>query len=70
MKTGGRILFTAAPPGQDGCGHINMHPKEFWEEQFMLLGHQIDKEMTELVKTNWEKIGCPKYISENLIIIK
>lgn len=69
LKIGGRILFTAAPPGQEGCGHINMHPKEFWLQEFSSLGNTLDTEMTEKVKENWRNI-CPNYIVENLIILR
>lgn len=29
-----QIIFSAAPPGQDGAGHINCQPHEFWHECF------------------------------------
>ena len=29
-KPHGRLLFTAAPPGQRGPGHINCQPQAFW----------------------------------------
>jgi SAM-dependent methyltransferase len=28
------VFFTAAPPGQDGIGHINCRPKAYWVEKF------------------------------------
>lgn len=61
------ILFTAAPPGQDGCGHINMHPREWWVDKF---GLNVDEAMTRNVSTEWFNLGCPSYISGNLIIFK
>lgn len=66
----GFILFTAAPPGQDGCGHINMYPKEWWISKFLENGVEVNQEMTEKVKTNWDNlnVGCPRYILDNLII--
>jgi cyclopropane fatty-acyl-phospholipid synthase-like methyltransferase len=66
----GRILFTAAPPGQDGCGHINLMPKEFWINNFVKLGHSVDEEMTNNIKENWSKMNSPNYIIENLIVLK
>lgn len=33
------ILFSAAPEGQTGTGHINLHPQEFWEDKFKLYGY-------------------------------
>lgn len=59
------ILFTAAPPGQLGCGHINLQPKEYWIEKFSL---PVNEPMTNEVAESWRRIGCPEYISDNLII--
>lgn len=28
------ILFSSAPPGQRGTGHINLQPQEFWRKMF------------------------------------
>ena len=61
------ILFTAAPPGQEGCGHINLHPREYWIEKF---GLPVDEEMTKDIADNWALLGCPPYISKNLIVFK
>lgn len=59
------ILFTAAPPGQDGCGHINMHRRDWWIDKFRL---EVNEEMTKDISEAWFKIGCPEYISKNLIV--
>jgi hypothetical protein len=32
------VVFTAAPPGQGGCGHINEQPQSYWEERFRAAG--------------------------------
>jgi SAM-dependent methyltransferase len=67
--TGKYLLFTAAPPGQDGCGHINLQPKEFWFQKFMkYLNYDI--EMTETISAKWRKLGAPAYICDNLIVFK
>jgi len=39
--TSGRILFTAAPPGQQGCGHINCQPAEYWIKLFRNRGFVV-----------------------------
>jgi cyclopropane fatty-acyl-phospholipid synthase-like methyltransferase len=65
----GKILFTAAPPGQDGCGHINLHPKEFWLDKFSQHSKVQNVEITEEVKRNWKNIA-PNYIIENLIVLE
>lgn len=62
------ILFTAAPPGQEGCGHINCQPREYWLELFRKNGVEEDKELTEQLKSDWRKIpGVPDYMVNNLI---
>ena len=37
-QPGGRLLFTAAPPGQHGPGHIFLAPASYWRGQFALRG--------------------------------
>ncbi len=67
------ILFTAAPPGQEGCGHINMHPKEFWIDKFFNQSFGFikpDEELTKEISQAWKEIGCPDYIHSNLIALK
>jgi SAM-dependent methyltransferase len=34
------VVFTAAPPGQGGAGHINEQPKPYWVAAFAEQGHQ------------------------------
>ena len=40
------VLFTAAPPGQRGTGHINCKKKEFWIRAFSTFNfiHDIEKD--------------------------
>jgi len=69
-KETGTILFSAAQPGQNGSGHINCQPKEFWIEKFSLLSFVFDEKVTEYIKDNWSKLNAPKYIINNLIVFK
>ena len=68
----GLILFTAAPPEQDGCGHINCHYKDFWLTKFAQHKCFEDKNLTDEISTNWKSlnVGCPDYIINNLIVLK
>jgi hypothetical protein len=65
--TGNTLLFTAAPPGQDGTGHINLHPREFWVDK---ISKRItyNESITKDISDNWRNIGAPKYICDNLIV--
>lgn len=65
--TGKHLLFTAAPPGQQGTGHINLHPREFWIEQFTK-ELTYDEALTKDISDNWRILGAPDYICNNLIV--
>ena len=47
----GFILFTAAPPGQGGTGHINCQPKEFWIDIFKKYNYELNQLETEKIKS-------------------
>lgn len=65
--TGKTLLFTAAPPGQEGTGHINCMPREFWLEE---IGHFLtyDEQKTKEISQAWAKLGAPWYIVKNLLV--
>lgn len=65
--TGKHLLFTAAPPGQEGTGHINLRPREFWIEQFTKR-LKYDPDLTKDISDNWRALGAPDYICNNLIV--
>jgi cyclopropane fatty-acyl-phospholipid synthase-like methyltransferase len=60
------VLFTAAPPGQHGTGHVNCQPKEFWFEKFSSRGWKPDEEYTNKIKELWFSLRTPPYIIRNL----
>lgn len=64
---GKHLLFTAAPPGQEGTGHINLQSREFWIYQLTDELH-YDVELTSFISKHWRKIGAPNYICDNLIV--
>lgn len=51
LKPGGTLIFTAAFPGQQGIGHINCQPKEYWLEKFTNIGLTRNTKAED----NWEK---------------
>jgi hypothetical protein len=69
LEKEGMMFFTGAPVGQDGCGHINCQSKFFWIKKFSDRGLVLNKSVTSLVSTNWEILGAPNYISQNLIVL-
>lgn len=36
-----RVVFSAAVPGQEGVGHINCQPHEYWHEKFAEFGYEM-----------------------------
>jgi hypothetical protein len=38
---GGDIVFSAAVPGQEGVGHINCQPHEYWHAKFAEHGYEM-----------------------------
>lgn len=65
----GMIIFTAAPPGQEGCGHINCQDKQFWIELFEQNGWDRALEIQWDIASNWRAQGCPNYIADNLLVL-
>jgi len=65
--TGKTLLFTAAPPGQEGTGHINCRTRDFWmmELSDLLIYNDI---LTGEISEAWEKLGAPWYIVKNLMV--
>jgi len=67
----GFILFTAAPPDQDGTGHINCHDKDQWIIWFVATGKvEFLAATTQNVSNHWRELGAPEYICNNLMIFK
>jgi len=65
------VVFTAAPPGQGGIGHVNERPREFWIEQFASAGAtHCDEEASHLVE-RFEQHGVPMpWFYTNLMIFR
>lgn len=44
------VVFTAAPPGQGGTGHINEQPPSYWGERFERLHFTADRGSTDRLR--------------------
>lgn len=68
------ILFTAAPPGQGGTGHINLQPQEFWLDLFKAAGWELDTKAVDKLRVLWEAIPTQGYnaghIIRNLMLLR
>ena len=49
----GRLVWTAAQPGQVGTCHINCQPRDFWLGKFLAWGRKLDIEATNQVAEAW-----------------
>lgn len=51
------IVFSAAPPGQGGVGHINEQPPEYWHAIFARNGRYHDPTASEAIRKSFERNG-------------
>jgi glycosyltransferase involved in cell wall biosynthesis len=61
ITPGGKLLWTAAIPGQGGVGHINCQYKEYWQEKFekrsLVRNTVLENELIEYVKRKGYYMG-------------
>lgn len=50
-------VFTAAPPGQGGNGHVNEQLMDYWIELFTANGRRLDHETTSRLSSLWQSSG-------------
>jgi hypothetical protein len=59
------ILFSAAPPGQPGGGHINGQWPEYWANKFSLKGFVA----LDLIRRHiWREKGIPFWYKQNIFL--
>ena len=61
------VLFTAAPEGQGGVGHINEQPFEFWIHLFEEMGFAYDSDLSEKVKGHMKQEDVVEWIADNFM---
>lgn len=49
VRHGGDILFSAAVPGQEGKGHINCQPHDYWHAKFEAHGYAVSDSVRPLI---------------------
>ena len=66
------ILFTAAGPGQDGMGHINLQTQDYWRKKFEERGVKFSPMYTGKVRDAFKKIVNEYYafIHRNIMVFK
>jgi SAM-dependent methyltransferase len=63
------VVFTAAQPGQRGTVHMNLRPKSFWRELFMVHDFDYSSLHDELLAALAD-VPEPRYIHENLMVFE
>lgn len=51
------IVLTAAPPGQEGYGHVNCQPQTYWVKKFDAIGYNLAEGFVMKLKRQWEQIA-------------
>jgi len=64
------ILFTAAPVGQGGVGHINEQPYEFWIDLFSEHSFELDSPLTSYMRAEMQKEKVVFWIANNLMLFR
>lgn len=62
------IVFTAAPPGQDGHHHVNCQPQEYWRDLFAAHGARQDYAATWSLGTRWGSLKRLSHMTRNLMV--
>lgn len=70
-KSSSSVLFTSAPPGQEGENHVNLKPAFWWIEKFGKFGFILDEKLTSFLKDGLGRIpGVQRYYVDNLLVFK
>jgi SAM-dependent methyltransferase len=64
------IVFTAAPPGQGGIGHLNEQPPGYWQDFFTAHGFRLCRETVAAWQADWHAAGVAGFYTENLMIFR
>lgn len=62
-----RVLFTSAPPGQGGVGHINERPYRFWIDLFVEQSFGYESALSERVRQAMKEADVVSWISNNFM---
>lgn len=63
------IYFTAAPPGQEGYGHINCRPHSEWIRWFNQLDYQVSPSVTEAIRSDLAEVDHAYWLKENSFLL-
>lgn len=69
-RLGARAVFTAAPPGQGGVGHLNEQPPGYWIDRFAARGWRYDGPGTAAVRAEWAAHGVVSWLVVNVMVFE
>lgn len=64
------IVFTAAPPGQDGHHHVNCQPPEYWQRKFWKHRYGVDQHVTDQLKVGWQNLSRLSHMRTNVMVFR
>lgn len=68
-KTADLIIFSAAPPGQGGTGHVNEQPWTFWEQKFKDENFLEDSALSLSFRRNLSRLhACSTYVNNTRVL--
>jgi len=67
---GDKVIFSAAPPGQGGVGHINEQPQEFWIKLFEANGFFYEKGLSIEICRIMKEHDVVEWIANNLMLFQ
>lgn len=62
------IVFTAAPPGQDGHHHVNCQPKQYWVDMFNAHGAIHDYVSSHRLRERWSGLKRLSHMTNNVMV--
>lgn len=63
------VVFSAAPPGQGGLGHVNEQPLPYWTERFARHGHALDEARSRRIREGFASAGVrAPWLRENTAV--
>jgi hypothetical protein len=63
------VVFTAAPPGQGGAGHVNEQPRDYWVALFEAQSMGYDDERSERLADSFRARGvAASWLTDNLMV--
>jgi hypothetical protein len=70
VHTTQNLLFSAAQPGQEGTGHINLKPLTYWQRQLARMGLEFSPIKTAQVQEGFGNIvnSLYEYLPKNVLV--